>query len=52
VDSRVIEIYEYGDLDGYFFISMQYIEGRTVAEILKQESRIEPERAASLQWRF
>jgi serine/threonine protein kinase len=46
VDSRVIEIYEYGDLDGYFFISMQYIEGRTVAEILKQESRIEPERAA------
>lgn len=48
VDSRVIEIYEYGDLDGYFFISMQYIEGRTVAEILKQESRIEPERAAKL----
>jgi serine/threonine protein kinase len=46
VDSRVIEIYEYGDLDGYFFISMQYIEGRTVAEILKQESRIESERAA------
>jgi serine/threonine protein kinase len=46
VDSRVIEIYEYGDLDGYFFISMQYIEGRTVAEILKQESRLEPERAA------
>ncbi len=27
---------------------MQYIEGRTVAEILKQESRIEPERAAKL----
>jgi serine/threonine protein kinase len=48
VDSRVIEIYEYGDLDGYFFISMQYIEGRTVAEILKQESRIESERAAKL----
>ena len=25
---------------------MQYIEGRTVAEILKQEGRIEPARAA------
>jgi len=45
-DSRVIEIYDYGELDGYFFIAMQYIEGRTVAEILKQENRIEPARAA------
>ena len=33
-------------MDGYFFIAMQYIEGRTVAEILKQEKRIEPQRAA------
>jgi eukaryotic-like serine/threonine-protein kinase len=45
-DSRVIEVYEYGHLDGFFFVSMQYIEGRTVAESLKQENRIEPERAA------
>jgi serine/threonine protein kinase len=45
-DSRVIEVYDYGHLDGYFFVSMQYIEGRTVAEILKQEGRIEPVRAA------
>lgn len=47
-DSRVIEIYEYGEMDGYFYIAMQYIEGRTVAEILKQETRIEPARAAKL----
>jgi len=45
-DSRVIELYESGDLDGYFFIAMQYIEGRTIAEILKSEQRIEPARAA------
>ncbi|HTW66700.1 MAG TPA: serine/threonine-protein kinase [Bryobacteraceae bacterium] len=45
-DSRVIEVYDYGHLDGFFFVSMQYIEGRTVAEILKQEGRLEPERAA------
>lgn len=49
-DSRIIEIYEYGELvengDGFFFVSMQYIEGRTVAEILKQEGRISPDRAA------
>jgi len=45
-DSRVIEVYDYGHVDGFFFVSMQYIEGRTVAEILKQEGRIEPARAA------
>lgn len=45
-DSRVIEIYEYGNNEGFFFVSMQYIEGRTMAEILKQEGRIEPTRAA------
>ena len=45
-DSRVIEVYDYGHVDGFFFVSMQYIEGRTVAEILKQEGRIDPARAA------
>ena len=45
-DSRVIEVYESGHLDGFFFVSMQYIEGRTVAEIVKQEGRIDPARAA------
>ena len=47
LDPRIIEVYEYGDLEGYFFLSMQYIEGRTVSEILKQEKRIEPLRAAT-----
>jgi eukaryotic-like serine/threonine-protein kinase len=45
-DSRVIEIYEYGEKDGCFFIAMQYIEGRTVAQILIEEKRLEPKRAA------
>ncbi len=44
-DSRVIELYESGEMDGCFFIAMQYIEGRTIAEILKEEKRIEPARA-------
>ena len=47
-DSRVIEIYDYGELDGYFFVAMQYIEGRTLAEILKQETRLDPARAAKI----
>ena len=45
-DSRVIEIYQFGQLDGYFFVAMQYIEGRTIAEILREEHAIEPARAA------
>ena len=44
-DSRVIELYESGEMDGCFFIAMQYIEGRTIAEILREEKRIEPARA-------
>ena len=34
-DPRVIEIYEYGEKDGYFFIAMQYIEGRTLAAVVR-----------------
>ncbi len=45
-DSRVIEVYEAGEMDGCFFIAMQYIEGRTIAEILKNEKCIQPARAA------
>lgn len=47
-DSRVVEIYECGDLDGYFFIAMQYIEGKNIAEILREEKRIDPLRAARI----
>ncbi len=45
-DPRVVEIYEYGDLDGYFFVAMPFIEGRTVAEILAADHLVDPCRAA------
>ncbi len=42
-DSRVIEVYESGHLDGFFFfVSMQYIEGRTLAEMKWWSGRIDP----------
>lgn len=47
-DSRVIEIYDYGDHDGCFFVAMQYIDGCNIAEILRNEKRIEPLRAAGI----
>jgi hypothetical protein len=46
VDPRMVEIYEYGDLDGYFFVAMQFVEGRSLAEVLTSDRVIEPSRAA------
>jgi hypothetical protein len=46
VDPRVIEIYEFGDLDGYFFVAMQFVEGRSLADILASDHAIDPCRAA------
>jgi hypothetical protein len=46
VDRRMVEIYESGDLEGYFFVAMQYVEGRNLAEVLQSEHTIDPYRAA------
>ena len=35
-------------LDGYFFVAMQYVEGRNLAEVLRRESAIDPIRAATI----
>src|SRR5450432_1408285 len=45
LDPRVVEIYEYGDVDGYFFVAMQFVEGRTVADLLAAERVVDPCRA-------
>src|ERR1017187_1418608 len=46
IDPRMVEIYEYGDLDGHFFVAMQFIEGRTVADLLAADRVLDPCRAA------
>ncbi len=48
LDPRVIEVYEFGEADGYFFIAMQYVEGRNLAEVLQGESAMDAYRAASI----
>ena len=48
LDPRVIEIYDYGDLDGYFYVAMQYVEGRNLAEVLKGDGRMSAYRAAHI----
>jgi hypothetical protein len=48
LDPRVVEIYDFGDTDGYFFVAMQYVEGRNLAEVLQSESTLNPDRAAAV----
>jgi len=48
VDPRVIEIYDFGDVDGFFFVAMEYVEGRNLAEVLAVETAIDPYRAATI----
>jgi tRNA A-37 threonylcarbamoyl transferase component Bud32 len=47
-DPRVIEVYDYGDLEGCFFVALEYVEGETVAQILKRERRLDPARATRI----
>jgi hypothetical protein len=46
LDPRVVEIYDYGDLDDYFFVAMQFVEGHTVADILSEDHVMDSARAA------
>lgn len=44
-DPRVLEIYDFGKLNGCFFVTMEYCPGKNIAEILQKERRLTPERA-------
>ncbi|HZP92280.1 MAG TPA: serine/threonine-protein kinase [Burkholderiales bacterium] len=47
VDSRVVRIYETGDLDDYFFVAMEYVEGEDLAEEILR-GPIAPARACEI----
>jgi tetratricopeptide (TPR) repeat protein len=36
VDPRVVRVYEAGDLENYFHVAMEYIDGQDLAELLRQ----------------
>lgn len=44
--SQIIEVYETGEQDGCFFVALEYFPGGTLAEILKAERQLSPQRAA------
>ena len=46
LDKRILEVYEFGEQENCFFVAMEYCEGRSLAEMLQEETRIDAERAA------
>ncbi len=34
IDPRVVRVYEFGDLDGFFFVAMEYIDGQDLAALM------------------
>jgi serine/threonine protein kinase len=47
-DPRFVEIYEFGELDRAFYISMEYVEGRSVTAMIRDSGRIDPDTAARI----
>lgn len=48
LDPRILEIYDYGEQNGCFFVAMEYVEGRSLAEVLREEQRLDARRAARI----
>lgn len=45
---NIVKIYDYGEKEGRPYIVMDYIEGRNLKEILKEETRLPSERAVPI----
>jgi serine/threonine protein kinase len=46
LDPRILEIYEIGEQSGCFYVTMEFFEGSSVAELIETERRLDPVRAA------
>ena len=42
VDAHVARIYETGDLESYFYVAMEYVEGQDLAEQMRSDGRPQP----------
>jgi serine/threonine protein kinase len=48
VDPRILEIYEFGEQNGCFFVAMEHAEGRSLADILRLDGRMDAVAAARI----
>ncbi len=47
-NENVVRIYDFGDIDGIKFISMEYIKGRTLKEIIREDGPLSIDRAIEI----
>jgi serine/threonine-protein kinase len=45
---NIVNVYDWGKYEGTYFIAMEYVQGRTLAEILKTNRRLTPKQAAEI----
>jgi serine/threonine-protein kinase len=45
---NVVSVFDWGEENGTYFIVMEYVEGRSLAEILRTEGPLHPDRAADI----
>ncbi len=45
---NIVSVYDWGEEDGTYFIVMEYVEGRSLAQIIRDEGRLHPDRAADV----
>src|SRR5688500_1079443 len=45
---NIVGVYDWGEADGTYFIVMEYVDGRTLPEILSDEGPLHPDRTADV----
>ena len=45
---NIVNVYDWGKYEGTYFIAMEYVQGRTLAEILKSNRRLTAKQAAEI----
>ncbi|HSL57860.1 MAG TPA: protein kinase, partial [Acidimicrobiales bacterium] len=45
---NIVAVYDWGEEQGTYFIVMEYVDGRSLAEILRAEGMLHPDRAADV----
>ncbi len=47
-DAHVVKVHRFGELCGWFYIDMEYVEGKDVSQVLQERGRIEPDKAVKI----
>jgi beta-lactam-binding protein with PASTA domain/predicted Ser/Thr protein kinase len=45
---NIVGVYDWGEAEGTYFIVMEYVDGRTLSEILRDEGPLHPDRVADV----